>query len=76
MFLILFFLVSCSHEKSCQYYTKAISKHGYTAIECSSWTTYKNGGCRNGEHATFGSLEAPKQKGDFYLEITAPELYI
>lgn len=66
--------VFCSHEKSAQYYTIAIKEDGYQATKCSSWESYKNGGCKNNEKETFGSLDAPNQKGKYYLKITGPTL--
>lgn len=68
------FVVFCSHEKSSQYYTKALDKDGYEATKCSSWESYKNGVCKNNEKETFGGLNAPKKAGKFYFKITGPVL--
>lgn len=64
----------CSHEKSAQYYTKAMKEGGYQATKCGSWEGYKSDGCKNNEKETFGGLNAPTKEGKYYLKITGPVL--
>ncbi|KAB0795941.1 hypothetical protein PPYR_10002 [Photinus pyralis] len=59
----------CSHSQAYVYYSESLTRNGFAALNCSSYTMYREGVCAHQHLSYLGRLPIDKSaNGDYYLD--------
>lgn len=67
--MFFFFLESCSHSKSQDYYAESLSNNDFYAYKCRSFRSLKKGDCEMDEYEMMGYYVSMEASGKYYLEV-------
>ncbi|KAI4461544.1 lipase [Holotrichia oblita] len=69
------YIVVCSHNRACLFFTEGILSNNFVARQCSSYTYYSLGLCRSNPQNVLGENVNFSVTGDFYLDTNSRSPY-
>ncbi|KAK9703917.1 Lipase [Popillia japonica] len=69
------YIVVCSHNRACLFFTEGILSNNFVARQCSSYTYYSLGLCRGNPQNVLGENVDFSVTGDFYLDTNSRSPY-